>query len=450
MKEITDYREKQVLVLGLAKSGFEVAKLLLTLGAKVIVNDGSPLEGNPDAEALAAQGVQVVSGSHPPELLDGTDLIVKNPGIPYRIDILQAAQKRAIPIITEVELAYQINEGRTIAITGTNGKTTVTSLIGDMFKHSAKKGYMSGNIGYVASKVAQTVDAADYMITELSSFQLMGIQEYHPHIAVITNIYSAHLDYHGTQDEYVKAKMNIFSNQTAEDYLVYNLDQRSLLADYEVSSRLIFFSTTDKTDGSYILDDKVFFRDEFIIDTADIVLPGKHNMENVLASVAVGKLAGLDNDAIRKTLTTFSGISHRLEFVTEDRGIKYYNDSKATNTLAASFALDAFQQPTHWICGGLDRGNGFEDLDAHISAVTRMYVVGETAEKLTAFAAEHGIPCTLCLDVKDAVNQTAAYTKSGDVVLLSPACASWDQYQTFEVRGDAFIQQVGVLCRQNV
>ncbi|MEE1107704.1 MAG: cyanophycin synthetase, partial [Macrococcus canis] len=183
----------------------------------------------------------------------------------------------------------------------------------------------------------------------------------------------------------------------------------------------------------------------FIIDVADIVLPGVHNLENVLASIAAAKLAGIDNIHICDTLKTFEGIKHRLQFVTETDGVKYYNDSKATNTLATSFALDSFQQPIHWLAGGLDRGNGFEDLDSHIAHVKRMYIFGETTEKLTAFAAHHHIPCTICKDVTDAVMKTAAYTEQGDVVLLSPACASWDQYPTYEVRGEHFISQVKLI-----
>ncbi|GGA97552.1 UDP-N-acetylmuramoyl-L-alanine--D-glutamate ligase [Macrococcus hajekii] len=448
MKNVTTYKDKKVLVLGLAKSGYETAKLLQKLGAEVTVNDGQSLAGNAHAVELSEQGIKIVDGGHPLELLTGTDLIVKNPGIPYKIDILKQAAEQHIPIITEVELAYRINEGWTMAVTGTNGKTTVTSLIGDMFKNSNKTGLLSGNIGYVASKVAQQTDADDYMITELSSFQLMGIQTYRPHIAVITNIYSAHLDYHGTQQEYVQAKMNIAKNQQSDDYLIFNLDQKELLSD-DIKSDVIFFSTTEETNGSYIKDNKIYFQGEKIIGLAEVVLPGQHNLENVLASTAACKLAGISDDAITQTLRTFKGISHRLEFVADHAGIKYYNDSKATNTLAASFALAAFQQPIHWICGGLDRGNGFEDLDAHISRVKHMYIVGETTEKLRIFAQQHDIAYTICRDVKDAVTQTAAHSERGDVVLLSPACASWDQYKTFEVRGDEFIQQVGELCRQN-
>ncbi|UTH14576.1 UDP-N-acetylmuramoyl-L-alanine--D-glutamate ligase [Macrococcus equipercicus] len=442
MKNITDYREKHVLVLGLAKSGYETAKLLHRLGAVVTVNDGKDLTDNQDARELKEMGVTVIDKEHPLTLLDTHELIVKNPGIPYHVPLLKEAVSRNIPVITEVELAYQINEGTTIAITGTNGKTTVTSLIGDMFSHSPETGLLSGNIGVVASKVAQTAGPMDTMITELSSFQLMGIRQYKPHIAVITNIYSAHLDYHGTQDDYVQAKMTIFKNQTAEDYLVFNDAQRHLLQDFPVHSQVSYFSPDHETNGAYIIDDHIYFQGEVICSVGQVVLPGKHNLENILASIAVCKLSGITNEAIIATLTTFEGIKHRTQYVATIDGVKYYNDSKATNTLATTFALDAFKARVHWLCGGLDRGNGFEDLDHHVGNVERMYIFGETTPKLIAFAQQHAIPYEVCEDVKDAAAKTAHFTQPGQVVLLSPACASWDQYPTYEVRGDEFIQQV--------
>lgn len=445
MKKVSTYQGKKVLVLGLAKSGFETAKLLHQLGAEITVNDGKDLSGNEDALYLKTLNIKIVDNEHPLSLLDEASLIVKNPGIPYSVPLLVEAEKRNIPIITEVELAHEINEGQTIAITGTNGKTTVTSLIGDMFKNSPYNGLLSGNIGFVASKVAQQTAKEDTLITELSSFQLMGTIHYHPHIAVITNIYSAHLDYHGTQDAYVQAKMNIFKNQTAEDYLIFNDKQKHLLDNAEVKSQILFFSTEHETNGSYIKEGVVYFQGEEIIPVDEIVLPGKHNLENVLAAIAACKLSNIGNEAIVRTLRSFEGIKHRVQYVATVDGVKYYNDSKATNTLAATFALRAFQSPTHWLCGGLDRGNGFEDLDNEVSSVKRMYIFGETTNKFVAFANQHDIPYVICRDVKDAVVKTTDYTSAGDIVLLSPACASWDQYPTYEVRGDDFIQQVKVL-----
>lgn len=445
MKHITSYQGKNILVLGLGKSGYETAKLLHRLGANVTVNDGKDVSLTNEAKELKALEIKVVSGHHPFELLEGTDLIVKNPGIPYHIPFIQEAIDRHIQIITEVELAYEINEGKLIGITGTNGKTTVTSLIGDMFKHSKQTGLLCGNIGFVASLVAQKAQPEDTLITELSSFQLLGIRQFRPHIALITNIYSAHLDYHGTQDEYVSAKLNIVKNQTADDYLIFNYKQKELLNHFEIESQIIYFSTEEKVNGSYIVDGKIYFQDEFIIDVDEVVLPGKHNLENILSSIAAAKLSDISNESIIATLKSFEGIKHRLQFVMTLDNVKYYNDSKATNTLATTFALDAFHTPIHWLCGGLDRGNGFEDLNEHISNVKHMYIFGQTTEKLRSFAELHHIPYTVCKDVKDAVLKTKDNTVAGDTVLLSPACASWDQYPTYEVRGEDFIQQVKLL-----
>lgn len=445
MKQITNYQGEHILVLGLGKSGYETAKLLHTLGAIVTVNDGKDVSATNEAKELESMGIKVESGHHPLELLEGISLIVKNPGIPYTIPFIEAAIARNIPIITEVELAYEINEGKMIGITGTNGKTTVTSLIGDMFKNSNQTGLLCGNIGFVASLIAQNAKAEDTLITELSSFQLMGIKTFRPHIALITNIYSAHLDYHGAQDEYVKAKLNIVKNQTSEDYLIFNAKQKVLLDGINIESQIIYFSTEGKVNGAYIEAGKIYFKDEYIIDVKDVVLPGKHNLENVLSSVAAAKLSGIPNESIIATLKSFEGIKHRLQFVTTLDDIKYFNDSKATNTLATTFALDAFDAPVHWLCGGLDRGNGFEDLNAHVSRVKHMYIFGQTTEKLTGFAKLNDIPFTICDDVKDAVVKTKDHTVAGDIVLLSPACASWDQYPTYEVRGEDFIQQVKLL-----
>lgn len=445
MKNITSYQGKNILVLGLGKSGYETAKLLHVLGANVTVNDGKDVSLTNEAKELEAVEIKVVSGHHPIELLGDIDLIIKNPGIPYRIPFIQEAIARNIQIITEVELAYEINEGKIIGITGTNGKTTVTSLIGDMFKHSNQTGLLCGNIGFVASLVAQNAKSEDTLITELSSFQLMGIRHFKPHIALITNIYSAHLDYHGTQDEYISAKLNIVKNQTAEDYLIFNYKQKELLNNFKIDSQIIYFSTEEKVNGSYIVDGKIYFQNEFIINVDEVVLPGKHNLENILSSIAAAKLSDIPNESIIATLKSFEGIKHRLQFVMTHENVKYFNDSKATNTLATTFALDAFHSPIHWLCGGLDRGNGFEDLDEHVSNVKHMYIFGQTTEKLKAFAELHHIPYSVCDDVKDAVLQTKGNTVAGDTVLLSPACASWDQYPTYEVRGEDFIQQVKLL-----
>ncbi|WP_323702664.1 UDP-N-acetylmuramoyl-L-alanine--D-glutamate ligase [Mammaliicoccus sp. Dog046] len=440
MKTYDDLQGKDVLILGLAKSGYESAKLCHKLGANVVVNDGKDISKDPHAVELQELGIEVIGGEHPMSLLNNRPLIVKNPGIPYHIPLLEEAVKQGLDIITEVELSFYISEAQIIGITGTNGKTTVTSLIGDMFGNSKVNGHVAGNIGVVASKVAQEVKSDEYLITELSSFQLLGTIQYKPHIAIVTNIYSAHLDYHGNLEEYQKAKKNIFSNQTEEDYLIFNYEQRHLINKDEIKSKILYFSTEQQVNGIYIEDDYVVCNGIRIIHVNDIVLPGKHNLENVLVAVLAAVLSGVDIKSIVHTLTTFSGIKHRLQYVGNNRGNKYYNDSKATNTLATRFALSSFRSPIIWLCGGLDRGNDFDDLIPYMDNVRLMVTFGETKDKLNALGASQGKEIIQATDVKDAVDKIQSIIHPNDVVLLSPACASWDQYDTFEARGDAFIE----------
>ena len=440
MQTYTGLEDKDVLVLGLAKSGYEAAKLLTKLGAIVTVNDGKDLSQDPHAKDLETMGVTVVGGGHPLSLLDKSPMIVKNPGIPYHLPILIEAQKRGLKIVTEVELSYLVSEAPIIAVTGTNGKTTTTSLIGDMFSKSRLTGRLSGNIGYVASKVAQDTHPDEYLITELSSFQLLGIDKYRPHIAIITNIYSAHLDYHGTLENYQNAKKQIYKNQTADDYLICNYHQRHLIESEQLKAKTLYFSTQQEVDGIYIKDNFIIYKGVRIINIDDLVLPGEHNLENILAAVLASLLAGVPVKAIIDSLTTFSGIEHRLQYIGTNRTNKYYNDSKATNTLATQFALNSFNQPIIWLCGGLDRGNDFDELIPYMKHVRVMVVFGETQEKFVKLGTSQGKYVIKAIDVTDAVDKVQDVIEPNDVVLLSPACASWDQYQTFEERGDKFIE----------
>ncbi|MCI2828688.1 UDP-N-acetylmuramoyl-L-alanine--D-glutamate ligase [Staphylococcus lugdunensis] len=440
MQNYTGLEDKDVLVLGLAKSGYEAAKLLTKLGTIVTVNDGKDLSQDPHAKDLETMGVTVVGGGHPLSLLDKSPMIVKNPGIPYHLPILIEAQKRGLKIVTEVELSYLVSEAPIIAVTGTNGKTTTTSLIGDMFSKSRLTGRLSGNIGYVASKVAQDTHPDEYLITELSSFQLLGIDKYRPHIAIITNIYSAHLDYHGTLENYQNAKKQIYKNQTADDYLICNYHQRHLIESEQLKAKTLYFSTQQEVDGIYIKDNFIIYKGVRIINIDDLVLPGEHNLENILAAVLASLLAGVPVKAIIDSLTTFSGIEHRLQYIGTNRTNKYYNDSKATNTLATQFALNSFNQPIIWLCGGLDRGNDFDELIPYMKHVRVMVVFGETQEKFVKLGTSQGKYVIKATDVTDAVDKVQDVIEPNDVVLLSPACASWDQYQTFEERGDKFIE----------
>lgn len=449
MKTITDYQHKKVLVLGLAKSGVSAALLLHKLGAFVTVNDQKPLDENPQAQHLLEQGITVICGSHPIGLLEeGFEMIVKNPGIPYSNPLVNGAVARGIPVLTEVELAYLISEAPLIGITGTNGKTTTTTLIYKMFEADRKKAIIAGNIGEVASQVVQQATAEDHVVIELSSFQLMGIDQFRPHIAIITNIYDAHLDYHGTKDEYVGAKLNITKNQTEEDFLIVNADQEELFQLAKQSKAMIvpFSTKTTVANGAYAEDGEVYFRGESIMKLQEIALPGAHNLENILCAISAVKLAGVSNEAIQEVLSTFFGVKHRTQFVRELNGRKFYNDSKATNTLATKSALAAFSGPTILLAGGLDRGNNFDDLIPYLHNVKALVTFGQTANKLAETARKAGIVEVVKAEaMAEAVTKAYQLSQSGDTILLSPACASWDQYKTFEQRGDIFIEAVHTL-----
>ncbi len=452
MKKISTYENKKVLVLGLAKSGVSAAKLLHELGALVTVNDGKPFDENPEAQELLSLGIKVITGSHPIELLDEEfSLMVKNPGIPYSHPLVAKAQEMGIPVITEVELAYEVAECPIIGITGTNGKTTTTTMTGLLLNAGADQGIarLAGNIGYPASGVAQEAKSEDEIVMELSSFQLMGITDFRPHIAVITNIYEAHIDYHGTRKEYVKAKWNLQKNMTEKDYLILNWNQSELqeLAQ-RTKARVLPFSTKEVLeDGVYADDYSIYYKKEKIMEISELGVPGKHNVENALAAISVAKLYGISNEAIRETLHFFHGVPHRTQYVGEIQGRKFYNDSKATNILATKMALSGFEtSKVVLLAGGLDRGNTFDELIPSLKGIKAMVVFGQTKEKLMDAGKKAGIETIVTADsVEQAVPLALENSTDGDVVLLSPANASWDQYPNFETRGNRFMEAVNRL-----
>ncbi|EKN63661.1 UDP-N-acetylmuramoylalanine--D-glutamate ligase [Schinkia azotoformans MEV2011] len=446
MKTTIEYKDKSILVLGLAKSGFAAARILTQLGAKVTVNDQKPIDDSPEIQELHNLNIEVIGGGHPPDILERPfDLVVKNPGIPYSNPVLQKAQEKSIPIITEVEIAYHISEAEIIGITGSNGKTTTTTLIYEILKEGQKYPLISGNIGTVACEVAAKTTKAEVLVMELSSFQLMGTRYFKPRISVLLNIFNAHLDYHGTKEEYGKAKANIFKNQTKQDYAVVNADDPFVMElANDANATIVPFSLTRKSEnGAYIKNGQIIFKNEPIIDIADIVLPGRHNLENILATIAAVKLYGVSNEAIRRVLQTFTGVKHRLQYIETINGRKIFNDSKATNILATQTAIAAFSEPILLLAGGLDRGNSFDELIPSLKKVKGVIAFGQTADKILDAAREAGINLLKRVDnVEKAVIAAYDMSSEGDVILLSPACASWDQFKTFEQRGDMFVESV--------
>lgn len=453
MLDIKQYQNKKVLVLGLGMSGVNAARLLYKLGALVTVNDKKKFDDNKDAQALLADGIKVITGYHPVELLDEHfELMVKNPGIPYSNPMVQRALELKIPIITEPELAYQVSTSQWIAVTGSNGKTTTTTLIGLMLNEQGKTAYDAGNIGIPASAVAQKAGADDTIVAELSSFQLCGIETLHPHIAVLTNIYEAHLDWHGDREHYVAAKMRITMNQTPDDYFIMNWDLPEMHELAKQSKAVIVpFSRQGAAGARASLQDGwLCFDGEQIMPADQMQIPGTHNIENALAAIAAAKLAGVGNEAIVAVLTRFTGVKHRIQYVQTVAGRKFYNDSKATNVEAASVAINAFTQPLVLLAGGLDRHLSMDDLIPLVKQHVRaMVTFGETAPLMNAVAKAAGVPYQQTEDVKSAVPLAFAASQPGDVVLLSPAAASWDQFPNFEIRGDVFIDAVKALAERN-
>ncbi|MCQ5455037.1 UDP-N-acetylmuramoyl-L-alanine--D-glutamate ligase [Bacillus paralicheniformis] len=443
-------QNQNVLVLGLAKSGYAAASILHEKGVKVVVNDQLPFEENEPARILAEKGVEVVCGSHPTELFDlhSIDILIKNPGIRYENVMVEEALKRGIPVWTEVELAYHLTDAPFIGITGSNGKTTTTTLVYEMLKADSKKALVAGNIGTAASEVANQAGGDEWIVTELSSFQLMGTYQFRPKIGLLLNVFDAHLDYHHSRQNYELAKQQVYRNQSETDVAVVNLDDETVVRLAECSkAEKVYFSVRRTLErGACVKDGVIMFNCEPVMPLEDVVLPGEHNLENILAALCIVKTAGVSDEAVRKVLTSFTGVKHRMQYVATIKNRLFYNDSKATNILATKKALSAFQKPVILLAGGLDRGNEFDELKPHMSFVKAVITFGETAPKFEKLAEEMGIQQVKRVDnVEQAATAAFSLSDEGDVILLSPACASWDQYKTFEERGDMFVNAVHML-----
>lgn len=466
MRHPAEYRDKEVVVLGLARSGQAVAKLFHTLGAKVVVNDRKEREHCPEADELEALGIAVLCGGHPDTLIhEDVELLVKNPGIPYSVLPIQTASRLGVEIVTEVEVAYHMCRSPIIGITGSNGKTTTTTWIGLMLAQAGLSPIVAGNIGKPLSEVCVEAEADDWLVAELSSFQLKGTVQFRPRIACLLNVYETHLDYHRTLSDYIASKKKMFENQTSEDIAVLNLDDPKCqqMAESLVSQLIPFSLKQTLRYGIYVsaADEdqagQVVYRDKQgiehpIIRVSDIGMPGKHNLENAMASAAVAIAAGVDIQSISEVLASFRGVEHRLEYVRTVKGTSYYNDSKATNPTATARALEGFSSNIVLIMGGLDRGTGYEELIPQLQdKVKAVIALGETRDKLKAVAEQAGVPSIRLIDkgqeqareaMQEAVLAASEYAVENDVVLLSPGCASWDMYTSYEERGRIFKESV--------
>lgn len=454
MKQVKTYEDKNVLILGLGKSGFAVAKLLLKLGAHVTLNDKKDLSNDDRAVELEKLGVRVISGHHPVEIFDEEkfDYLVKNPGIPYENPMVEKAQAIKVPVITEPEVALSVSEAPYVCVTGSNGKTTTVMLTQRIMDHYlSKKGghaYAVGNIGVPISEVVEKATDKDLLVVEMSSFQLLGVTDIKPRVAAIVDIYNnVHLDYHKTFENYANAKLRITQSQDENDYFIANYDQKDILSKEKAKTKakVITFSETDSAADYFIGEEYLESHDDHqIMKIDDIKIPGLHNQQNSMVAIAISKIMGASDEDIQAVLSTFSGAKHRLQYVMTYNGRKVYNDSKSTNIEAASVAIPSFKQPEVLIAGGLDRGFTFDDLvplfKEHVKAIV---LYGETRYLLADAARKAGIKDIVIVNtLQEAVPRAYELTESGDVLLFSPACASWDQFNTFEQRGDFFVQFV--------
>lgn len=451
-------KNKRVLVVGLAVTGVPLVKVLCDLGASVIVNDLKEEKNLRDSiDKLSDLNVDYVLGKHPQTIdsLGHIDLMVVSPGVPLEIPFIQEIKNRGIEIIGEIELAYRLSKGHIIAITGTNGKTTTTALVGEIFKNAGKNTHIVGNIGIAFICKALEIKKDDIVVIEVSSFQLESIVDFHPQVAAFLNLTQDHLNRHRTMANYETAKLNLFKNQTEKDFVIINYDD---LRVREITKNLraakIYFSRKEHLErGVFVIDDKVVFASDGdkkeIISIDDIYIPGKHNLENALASISISIAMDVDMEPIIHTLKTFRGVPHRVEAVDMINGVKFVNDSKATNVDAAIKAIEAIDAPILLLAGGLDKGTGFEDfINAFNGKVKHMFVYGETAQKLLETADRLNFNfITKVNDLEEAVDNAYKMSSGGDTILLSPACASWDMYKSFELRGEHFKDIVAKLRR---
>jgi UDP-N-acetylmuramoylalanine--D-glutamate ligase len=444
-----ELQDKRALVVGLGKSGVASALFLKSRGARVTVSDSKPeAELRDEILLLLEHGITVETGGHGDRTFRGQDLIVVSPGVPF--DAPQLAQARTLgePVIGEIELAAQFLAGPIVAITGANGKTTTTSLAGEILAAGKLPTLVGGNIGTPAISFADQAKPDTWVVLEVSSFQLETIVRFRPRMAVILNITPDHLDRHKTFANYLNAKARVFENQQNSDFTILNADDATTAAlAGRARAQLFWFSRKKAQEkGAYVRDANVFFRDSHgeraIMPLAEIPLKGAHNLENVLAAVAIGVLAGCEPDQIRHAVRNFKAVEHRLEFVTRIAGVEYYNDSKATNVDATIKALESFPGNIHLILGGKDKGSDYSVLnDLLRQRVKRVYTIGAAAAKIESQiqgAAEVDHAETLEVAVRRASESAVA----GDVVVLAPACASFDQFQNYEHRGRVFKETV--------
>lgn len=427
---------KNILIMGFGVTGKTALKFLKEFPCKIYVYDS-----NQDIHKLNIEEDFIIFKE---EDLGDIDLIVKSPGIYPFHELLEKAREKNIEIISDIELSYRnLKTENVFAVTGTNGKTTTTTILGDILRRVAKT-YVVGNIGRGILEITKEASDDDYVVIEASSFQLEDTIKFKPHIGVLTYVTSDHLDWHKTRQNYVDAKFKIFKNQDENDFAILNYEDKDLAEEYKLKAEKYYFSMEKIGDkGAYVDNGKIYFNNgektEEVLDIKDIKIPGEHNVRNIMAAIIACKLLNIDLDLIKKSILSFTGVEHRIEFVREVDGVKYYNDSKGTNPDSTEVAVAAMDGDVVLIAGGYDKGADFDNLiEKSKDKIKTAILFGETAEKISNSCKKSGVEFYITEDLKKAVELARKLSSSGDDVLLSPACASWDMYKSYEIRGQHF------------
>ena len=427
---------KNILIMGFGVTGKTSLKFLRDFPVKIYIYDK-----NIDLQNLKVDEDFIIFKD---EDLDKIDLIVKSPGIYPFDDLLVKAREKNIEIISDIELSYRyLKTDNVVAVTGTNGKTTTTTIVGDILKRKAKT-FVVGNIGRGILEITKEAKKDDFVVIEASSFQLEDTIKFKPHIALLTYVTSDHLDWHKTTENYVNAKFKIFANQDEDDFAILNYEDKNLAKKYNLKAQKYYFSMEKISErGSYFEDGKIFYNDgkstEEILEVKDLKIPGVHNIKNVMAAIIIAKLFGIDSNTIKRSISSFTGVEHRIEFVRELNGVKYYNDSKGTNPDSTEVAIAAMDGYVILIAGGYDKNSNFDNLiEKSKDKLKTVILLGETADKISNSCKKSDVEFYIVKDLNKAVELAKKLSVKGEDVLLSPACASWDMYSNYEARGRYF------------
>ncbi len=448
---MTEFSGKKVLVMGLARSGMAAVKLLLKMGAEVTVSESKALSDIKELPELISWGVKVVNQDK--EVFEEDYYIaVKNPGINGKLWFVKRLRERGIPVITEIELAFRVSAPQHfIAITGSNGKTTTSTLVYEIIKEQhPEKTLLCGNIGIALCEMVLQYDLINnggyYIVLEISNFQLVDIEEFRPETAVIINLAADHLDFMGTEDAYYRSKLRVYENMKDSDLFLFNIDDE-LIKEYakevKINCNILSYSLFDEKADLFADEKNVYFKGELLFPTSEIKVVGRHNVQNVLVGVGAAINSGVTKENIIKAVSSFKGVEHRIEFVREKDGIRFYNDSKGTNVDATVTALKAFSSPVILLAGGHEKGLDLSPLKPLLGGVKKVIAYGECGERIFRELTENdGI---LVKDLNEALSEAVKIATSGDVILLSPTTSSYDQYTCFEERGEHFKQLVNSL-----